>query len=77
MNETTVGPESAVLIGVTRSGEDINTTREHLDELAFLIETAGGIPEKRFIQRMENPNPKTYVGSGKLSELVYFHPQNQ
>ena len=67
--------ESAVLIGVTRSGETTNTTREHLDELAFLIETAGGIPGKRFIQRLEFPHPKTYVGTGKLAEINEFIKQ--
>jgi len=72
MNETTVVPESTVLIGVTRSGEDIDTTREHLDELAFLIETAGGIPGSRFIQRMDYPDPRTFVGSGKLEEIKEF-----
>ncbi|MBC8314740.1 MAG: GTPase HflX [Bacteroidales bacterium] len=77
MIETTVVPESAVLIGVTRSGEDIDTTREHLDEMAFLVETAGGIPGKRFIQRMDYPDPKTYVGSGKLKEIKAFVSQHK
>jgi len=77
MIETTVVPESAVLIGVTRSGEDIDTTREHLDEMAFLVETAGGIPGKRFIQRMDYPDPKTYVGSGKLEEIKAFVSQHK
>ena len=77
MIETTVVPENAVLIGITRSGEDIDTTREHLDEMAFLVETAGGIPGKRFIQRMDYPDPKTYVGSGKLEEIKTFVSQHR
>ncbi|NQV02929.1 MAG: GTPase HflX [Bacteroidia bacterium] len=64
--------ETAILIGVTRKGEDSSTTKEHLDELAFLVETAGGLPGKRFIQNLEYPDPKTYVGSGKLSEIASY-----
>lgn len=65
-------PETTILIGVTRHGEEPSTTNEHLDELAFLIETAGGLPGKRFIQNLEYPDPKTYVGSGKLIEISNY-----
>ena len=70
--EATIKMETAILISVTRSGEDSSTTHEHLDELAFLIETAGGIPGKRFIQNLDYPDPKTYVGSGKLVEIASY-----
>ncbi|MBN1198057.1 MAG: GTPase HflX [Bacteroidales bacterium] len=62
-------PETTILIGVTRAGETPDTTHEHLGELAFLIETAGGIPGKQFIQNLPYPDPKTFVGSGKLVEI--------
>ena len=64
--------ETTILIGVTRSGEDPSATKEHLDELAFLIETAGGIPGNRFIQRLDYHDPKTFVGSGKLTEIASY-----
>jgi len=76
MIELSSPSETTVLIGVTRSGEDSLTTREHLDELAFLIETAGGIPGKRFIQNLDYPDPKTYLGSGKLSEVSAYIQQH-
>lgn len=72
MIDTTSHRETTILISVTRAGESPETTSEHLDELAFLIETAGGIPGKRFIQNLVYPNPKTYVGSGKLSEISAY-----
>jgi len=72
MIDLSVPSETAILIGVTRSGEEPATTREHLDELAFLIETAGGIPGKRFTQRLEYPDPRTYIGSGKLAEISAY-----
>jgi len=47
---------------------------EFLDELAFLVDTAGAIPVERFIQKMEVPNPRTYIGKGKLEEIrEYVH----
>jgi GTP-binding protein HflX len=77
MNETGLYKETAILIAVCRNGEPIKQTDEHLDELSFLIETAGGIPGKRFVQRLEYPDPRSYVGSGKLSEIAAYlshHP---
>lgn len=77
MTEFPEKAETAILVGVTRKGEDSSTTTEHLDELSFLIETAGGIPGKRFIQNLEYPDPKTYVGSGKLIEVSNFIEENR
>ncbi|MBE0646533.1 MAG: GTPase HflX [Bacteroidales bacterium] len=77
MTEFPAPTETSILIGITRSGEDPATTQEHLDELAFLIETAGGIPGKRFIQNLEYPDPKTYVGSGKLIEISNYIQENE
>ncbi len=69
MIETEKIIEKAVLVGVESQKQTQEQTREYLDELAFLVETAGAIPVKRFIQRMEHPNARTFVGSGKLEEV--------
>jgi len=68
--------ETVILVGITRSGESAGTTFEHLDELAFLVETAGGSPGKRFTQRLDHPDPRTYVGSGKLEQIADFIRQH-
>ena len=64
--------ESAILIGVAGKDQTDREVNEYLNELAFLTETAGGIPIQTFLQRLESPNPKTYVGSGKLAEIEEF-----
>lgn len=61
--------ESAVLIGVAGQDQNDREVNEFLNELAFLTETAGANPIHKFIQRLDIPNPKTYVGSGKLAEI--------
>lgn len=61
--------ESAVLIGVAGQDQNDREVNEFLNELAFLTETAGANPIHKFIQRLDMPNPKTYVGSGKLAEI--------
>lgn len=65
-------PEKAVLVGLITRHQDKHKVDEYLDELAFLIETAGGLPVKRFIQALDLPNSKTYVGSGKLEEINQY-----
>jgi GTP-binding protein HflX len=65
-------PEKAVLVGLITRHQDKQKVDEYLDELAFLIETAGGLPVKRFIQALDLPNSKTYVGSGKLEEINQY-----
>jgi GTP-binding protein HflX len=65
-------PEKAVLIGVINDNQDIRLVNDYLDELAFLVETAGAIPVKKFIQRLDSPNARTYIGSGKLEEIHQF-----
>jgi len=72
MYETTDKPERAVLIGLITSAQDEVKSAEYLDELEFLIDTAGGIPVKRFVQRLEYPDPRTFVGSGKLEEITAY-----
>ncbi|HHJ11117.1 MAG TPA: GTPase HflX [Bacteroidetes bacterium] len=62
--------ERAVLVGLILPGQDERVTLDYLNELAFLAETAGAIPLKRFTQKLDAPNPKTFVGTGKMREIV-------
>lgn len=64
-----IEPEKAVLVGVSINSQPVTQVKEYLDELAFLIETAGAIPLKSFVQRLDTPNSRTYIGSGKLEEI--------
>ena len=61
--------ETAILIGIIDQDHDDATVEEYLQELAFLTETAGAIPEKTFVQKLDYPNPRTFVGRGKLQEI--------
>lgn len=65
-------PEKAVLVGVITQHQDELQAREYLDELAFLAETAGAETCGRFLQKIDVPNPKTFVGSGKIEEIKTF-----
>ncbi len=65
-------PEKAVLVGLITNSQDKDKVHEYLDELAFLVETAGGMPVHRFIQSLDHPNSRTYVGSGKLEEIKQY-----
>lgn len=69
--------ERTILVGLITSRQNEQKTREYLDELAFLAETAGAIPEKVFLQKLDNPNPRTYVGSGKLDEIRLYVEENE
>ena len=71
-SNTKTEPEKAVLVGLITQHQDKNKIKEYLDELAFLVETAGGIPVQRFTQSLESPNPKTFVGTGKLEEIRQY-----
>ena len=62
-------PETAILIGIIGRYQEASEVEEYLHELAFLTETAGAVPEQTFIQRLEYPDPRTFVGSGKLAEI--------
>ena len=72
MLETKKEIESAVLVGIIYPGQDEREINDYLDELAFLTETAGAEPLKRFVQRLDTPNPRTFVGSGKIAEIASF-----
>ncbi|WP_036151136.1 GTPase HflX [Maribacter forsetii] len=64
--------EKAVLIGVINKDQNEEKVNEYLDELEFLTYTAGGEVIKRFVQRMDVPNPKTLIGSGKMEEVERY-----
>lgn len=67
-----VGIERAVLVGVISSEQTEKQSLEYLDELSFLAETAGAQTAKVFTQKLDYPHPKTYVGPGKLNEILSF-----
>ena len=69
--------ENVVLVSVCRQGQSDAQTLEYLDELEFLAHTAGGKSLKRFIQKLEYPDPRTYVGKGKLEEITSFVKLNE
>jgi len=69
--------ENVVLVSVCRQGQSDAQTLEYLDELEFLAHTAGGKTLKRFIQKLEYPDPRTYVGKGKLEEITSFVKLNE
>jgi GTP-binding protein HflX len=69
--------EKVVLIGVVTQKQDESKSQEYLDELEFLTLTAGGVVVKRFVQKMEKPNPKTFLGTGKLEEVRDFIQGNE
>ena len=71
-----VSSEKAVLIGIISQQQDEIQSTEYLDELEFLTLTAGGITVKRFVQKMEKPNPKTFLGVGKLEEVRNYIESN-
>lgn len=68
--------ERAVLVALATREQPEEKAREYLDELAFLADTAGAVTVKTFIQKCEYPNPRTFVGKGKLEELKQFVEAN-
>ncbi len=69
--------EKAILIGLIHNQQNEQQVIEFLDELAFLAETAGAITLKRFTQRLEHPDSKTFIGSGKLQQIAGFIKENK
>ena len=68
--------ENVVLVGIITKEQNEEKAEEYLDELEFLTFTAGGETKKRFVQRLEYPDPKTFIGSGKLSEVSSYIEEN-
>jgi len=69
VNDNLIQEEQAVLIGLAKKGEDDALLTEHLDELEFLAATAGAKTLKRFYQKLPHPDPRSFVGKGKLNEI--------
>lgn len=68
--------EKAVLVGLITQTQGETKANEYLAELSFLAETAGATTVKTFLQRVDNPNPRTFVGKGKLEEIRQFIEDN-
>ena len=68
--------ERTVLVGLITQRQSETKVKEYLDELEFLADTAGATVVKRFTQKVENPNPRTFVGQGKLAEIKEFVEKN-
>ena len=68
--------ENTVIVGVVNREQGESVVKDYLDELSFLSETAGGVVKKRFIQKLDSPNPKTFIGSGKISEIQVYNKKN-
>ncbi len=73
---STAESEKAALVGLITPRQNEIKANEYLDELAFLADTAGAVTVKKFLQRTEYPNPRTYVGKGKLEEIRLFVEEN-
>src|ERR1044071_10326840 len=69
--------QRAVLVGVIDKRQDATQLEEYLDELAFLATTAQLIPVKRYTQKLEHPDPKFYIGSGKAHEIRNYLDDNK
>ena len=68
--------ENTVIVGVVNREQGESVVKDYLDELSFLSETAGGVVKKRFIQKLDSPNPKTFIGTGKISEIQVYNKKN-
>ena len=68
--------ENSIVVGAVINNGSAVIVNEFLDELCFLAETAGGKVLRRFIQKLEKPNPKTFIGSGKIQEIQFFIKNN-
>ena len=69
--------EKTAIVGIVTQNQSEEKLNEYLDELEFLTYTAGGQVVKRFSQKMERPNPKTFVGTGKIEEIHLFVKENE
>jgi len=76
LEQTNIAYEKTVLIGLITQQQDEEKSNEYLDELEFLAYTAGGEVLKRFVQKMEKPNPKTFIGTGKMEDVRQYVEAN-
>ena len=77
IEKTEIYEEKAVLVGLITPEQPEEKAKEYLNELAFLAETAGATPEKLFFQRLDYPNPRTYVGPGRLADIKAFIEEHE
>ncbi|MCH2193437.1 GTPase HflX [Kordia sp.] len=77
LEKKAIAYERAVLIGVITKDQDETKSKEYMDELEFLTYTAGGEVIKRFTQKIDIPNPKTFIGTGKMEEVEQFVKSNE
>ena len=77
LEKKTLEVEKTVIVGIINTQQDEEKSKEYLDELAFLALTAGGKVIRRFTQKINLPNPKTFIGSGKLEEVQAFVEANE
>jgi GTP-binding protein HflX len=76
LEKETINFEKTAIVGIVTQNQSEEKLNEYLDELEFLTFTAGGEVVKRFSQKMERPNPKTFVGTGKIEEINLFVKEN-
>ncbi|MBS7786115.1 GTPase HflX [Flavobacterium sp. CYK-55] len=77
LEKENINYERTVVVGIVTQNQSEEKLREYLDELEFLTFTAGGEVIKRFFQKMERPNPKTFLGTGKMEEINVFVREHQ
>ena len=77
IEEKSLDVEKTVLVGIINSKQNAVKSKEYLDELAFLAYTAGGEVMRRFTQKIDPPNPKTFIGSGKMLEVIDYVKENE
>lgn len=72
LEQQTTNFEKTVIVGIITQSQTEEKLSEYLDELEFLTQTAGGDVVKRFTQKLDKPNPKTFVGTGKIEEITTY-----
>ncbi len=77
INDIVPGQERTVLVGLVTPQQPEEKAMEYIAELAFLAETAGAYPVKSFFQKVDYPNPRTFVGKGKLEEIAKYVEENE
>lgn len=77
LEQKSIDYEKTVLIGVINKAQSAEKVDEYLDELEFLTYTAGGEVTKRYVQKVDIPNPKTYIGTGKMEEVQRYVKENE
>ncbi len=76
LEKETINFEKTAIVGIVTQNQSEDKLNEYLDELEFLTYTAGGEVVKRFWQKMDKPNPKTFLGTGKIDEIHHFVKEN-